>query len=133
VFKGFVGKGKDITTINFAGKSTVAVFEGPYDYLTWLAMRGLVEPDCGVIILHAVSLKARALKAIGDHGFGRVMLYLDRDAAGREATAYFRAELGNRNVVDASDTYRDFKDLNEWWVAIGAKDAASRQPGGSGE
>ena len=126
VFKGFVGKGKDITTINFADKGTVAVFEGPYDFLSWLAMRGLVEPDCGVVILHAVSLKARALKAITEHGFGRVMLYLDRDAAGREATAYFRNELGNRNVVDASDTYHDFKDINEWWVALGSEAAVTK-------
>lgn len=117
VFKGFIGKGKDISTINFTDKGTVAVFEGPYDFLSWLSMRELSEPDCGVIILHAVSLKSRALSAIIDHGFGRVLLFLDHDQAGRETSAWFKAQLGNRNVVDRSADYAGFKDVNEWRVA----------------
>ena len=119
VFKGFVGKGKDITTINFADKGTVAVFEGPYDFLSWLAMRELVEPECGVLILHSASLKKRALDTINRHGFGRVLLYLDHDQAGRETTAWFRTQLGHRNVVDRSGDYAGFKDLNERWAARG--------------
>lgn len=121
VFKGFVGKGKTISTINFADKGTVAVFEGVYDYLSWLAMRELVEPDCGVVILHSISLRERAIHAINGHGFGRVLLYLDHDRGGRDTTSYFQRELGHRNVVDRSSTYQGFKDLNEWWVALGSK------------
>ena len=126
VFKGFIGKGKDITTINFADKGTVAVFEGPFDFLSWLCLRDLVEPDCGVIILHSAALRRRGLTAITDHGFGRVALYMDRDAAGRDATAFLQRELGNRNVVDRSALYDGFKDLNEWWVALGSRDASLR-------
>lgn len=121
VFKGFVGTGKTISTINFADKGTVAVFEGVYDYLTWLAMRDLVEPDCGVVILHSTSLRERAMHAINEHGFGRVLLYLDHDRGGRETTLYFQRELGHRNVVDRSSTYLGTKDFNEWWVALGSK------------
>lgn len=116
VFKGFVGTSKDITRIGFADKSTVAVFEGAFDFLTWLAMRELEEPDCAVIVLHSTSLRRRALDAITEHGFGRIMLYLDQDQAGRDAVDFFMSELGNRNVVDCSDAYRGFKDLNEWRV-----------------
>lgn len=123
VFKGFVGTGKSISTINCADKGTAAVFEGVYDYLTWLAMRGLVEPDCGVVILHSISLRERAMHAINEHGFGRVLLYLDHDRGGRESTEYFKHELGHRNVVDRSATYQGFKDLNEWWVGLGARTA----------
>ena len=123
MFKGFVGTGKDISCIGFADKGTVAVFEGAFDYLTWLSMRELVEPDCGVVILHSVALRRRALKAITDHGFGRIVLYLDHDQGGRDTTAFFQQELGNRNIVDRSSTYQGFKDLNEWWVALGSKDA----------
>ena len=118
VFKGFIGKAKDITILNFADKGTVAVFEGPYDFLSWLAMRDLSEPDCGVVILHSVALRGRALKAITEHGYGRVALYLDRDSGGQETTAFFQRELGNRNVVDRSPLYDGFKDLNEWRVAL---------------
>ena len=121
VFKCFVGMGKTISTINFVDKGTVAVFEGVYDYLTWLAMRELAEPDCGVVILHSISLRERAMHAINEHGFGRVLLYLDRDRGGSETTEYFKHELGHRNVVDRSATYQGFKDLNEWWVALGHK------------
>lgn len=119
VFKGFVGADKDISKIAFADKGTVAVFEGPFDFLSWLCMRELVEPDCAVIILHSVALRRRALAAINEHGFGRVALYLDHDTAGRETTAFFTAQLGNRNVVDRSPGYQGFKDFNEWWIALG--------------
>jgi hypothetical protein len=116
VFKGFVGQGKDISRIIFTDRSTVAVFEGPFDFLSWLSMRELVEPDCAVIVLHSVSLKRRALAAITEHGFGRVLLYLDHDQGGRDTTAFFQSELGNRNVVDCSGSYAEFKDLNAWWI-----------------
>ncbi len=42
---------------------------------------------------------------------------------GRDTTAFFQQELGNRNIVDRSSTYHGFKDLNEWWVSLGSKDA----------
>ena len=116
LFKGFVGTGKDISTINFTDRSTVAVFEGAFDFLTWLTMRDLVEPDCAVIILHSVALRRRALTAITEHGFGRVLLFLDHDQAGHDTTAFFHAELGNRNVVDRSGDYAGFKDLNDWRI-----------------
>lgn len=121
VFKGFVGAGKTITAINFAGKGTVAIFEGVFDFLSWLDMRELVEPDCGVVILHSISLRERAMRAINEHGFGRVLLYLDHDRGGRETTEYFKHELGHRNVVDRSGAYLGFKDLAEWRVALGHK------------
>lgn len=120
VFKGFVGADKDISRIAFADKGTVAVFEGPFDFMSWLTMRELAEPDCAVIILHSVALRRRALDAINEHGFGRIALYLDHDQGGREATELFKAELGNRNVVDQSATYVGFKDLNEWRIALGS-------------
>ena len=84
-------------------------------------MRSLVEPDCSVVILHSMALRRRAVMAIAEHGFGRVHLYLDRDAAGREALAFFEQELGNRTVVDRSPLYDGFKDLNEWRVALGSR------------
>ena len=119
VFKGFVGDGKSISVLNFTDKGTVAVFEGPYDFLTWLAMRDIEEPDCGVVILHSVSLRRRAITAIREHGFGRVVLYLDHDAAGQETATTIKAEFGDRNVIDRSAGYAGFKDLNERWVARG--------------
>ena len=117
VFKGFVGTGKDISRIAFDDKGTVAVFEGVFDFLSWLATRELVEPDCGVVILHSAGLRRRALDAITAHGFGRVLLFLDHDQAGRDANRFFVEQLGNRNVVDRSVEYAGFKDLNDWWRA----------------
>jgi Toprim-like/CHC2 zinc finger len=117
LFKGFVGKGKNFSKLNFTDRGTVAVFEGAFDYLTWLTMRGLTEPDCAVIVLHSIVFKRAALDAITEQGFGRVLLFLDHDAGGRACTRYFEQELGNRNVVDRSSEYAGYKDLNEWWVA----------------
>ena len=116
VFKGFIGQGKDVSALNFADKGTVAVFEGQFDFLSWLSWRGLNEPDCGVIVLNSVALRKRAVARIREHGFGRVMLYLDRDGAGVESVKLFRVELADRNVVDGSALYDTFKDFAEWWV-----------------
>jgi hypothetical protein len=116
VFKGFIGQGKDVSALNFADKGTVAVFEGQFDFLSWLSWRGLNEPDCGVIVLNSVALRKRAVVRIREHGFGRVMLYLDRDGAGVESVKLFRVELADRNVVDGSALYDTYKDIAEWWV-----------------
>ena len=117
MFKGFVGKGKDITTINFTDKGTVAVFEGPFDFLS--------------LALHARARRARLRRHHPARGVAQAprprrpspstasaacSLFLDHDQAGRETTAFFKAQLGNRNVVDRSADYAGFKDLNEWRV-----------------
>lgn len=116
VFKGFVGSSKDVSALNFADKGTVAVFEGVFDFLSWVAHREIDEPDCGIIVLNSVAFRRRALDRITEHGFGRIALYLDRDSAGRETVDFFRDNLGNRTVVDHSALFDTFKDLNEWWV-----------------
>ena len=108
------------------------MFEGPFDFLTRMSMRAdpanadaSLELPCAVIILHSVSLRRRALAAITNHGFGRVVLFLDRDEAGRETLSWFRSALGNRNVVDRSSDYQGYKDLNAWRVAQGKRDHES--------
>lgn len=116
VFKGFIGQGKDVSALNFADKGTVAVFEGVFDFQSWLSWRGLNEPDCGVIVLNSVALRKRAVARIREHGFGRVMLYLDRDSAGFDTVKFLRDELADRNVVDGSALYDTYKDFAEWWV-----------------
>ena len=95
------------------------MFVGCFDFLSYLASRELEELDCGIIVLNSIAVRKRALSTITEHGFGRIALYLDHDQAGRETAEFFRRELGNRTVVDHSAQYAGFKDLNEWWVAVG--------------
>jgi hypothetical protein len=68
-----------VSTLNFTDTETVAVLEGPYDFLTWLTMNEIAEPACAVIILHSVALKRRALELIQEHSFSEVLLFLDND------------------------------------------------------
>jgi hypothetical protein len=117
VFKGFIGTGKDVSIHGPTDTSTIAVFEGPYDFLTWLTLHEMGEPDCAVIVLHSVALKRRALELIQARPFSEVLFFLDHDPAGQEATTFFQAGLSQMHVVDCSANYAGYKDLNEWRIA----------------
>lgn len=115
-FKGCYGS-KDITTIPAdAGSHAVALFEGFVDFLSAIAYTGRA-PEHHVIVLNSVAMRHRALAAVQRLEAPHLYLYLDHDGTGRELTAFFREQLPECEVVDASGFYADYKDLNEFWVA----------------
>lgn len=111
-FKGSTSP-KDITHIRHAGgdsgPSTVLVFEGFMDYLSYLALkRGRPVPDC--VVLNSVSNLPKAADIL--KGYGQVCCFLDNDATGKRATE----EIGRMcaKVSDKSVHYLPHKDLNEF-------------------
>ena len=115
-FKGTLGS-KGISTI--AGDSNkVLVFEGFFDFLTSVMMNdGL--PNGTIIVLNSVSLRAKAINAIRDMKTRSVELYRDRDSAGKQLLDYFRIELPDLEIVDRSDLYEGYEDLNDWFSSVG--------------
>jgi Toprim-like len=118
LFKGFVGAEKTVTVIGPATAKTAMVFEGFMDFLSLLTLRGTTEAtNTLVIILHSAALRRRAADIIKERGIETLMLYLDHDDAGRASTDFFRRETACNSLIDASEMYKDYKDLNAWLMA----------------
>ena len=111
-----------VTTIDIHGDFTdrpssgiVTVFEGFFDFLSWLACHNLVVPTTDVLVMNSVANLARGLTYLRLHR--QVICFLDRDEAGRKALEDLRTALPGFDVKDGSGIYDGYKDLNEWWVA----------------
>ena len=114
-----------ITTIDTAGtfsdrptSATVTVFEGFFDFLSWLAKDKRELPATDVCVLNSVSNLGRAFPYLKAHG--TIICYLDNDEAGRTALDSLREQkkiLGKPVIIDGSLLFSGYKDINEWWVA----------------
>lgn len=117
-FKGFVGIGKSISTLNMEGNESVLVFEGFLDFLSYASYCGDQPQEDGVLILHSTALKRQAIKAIKDNQIKSVKLYLDHDEVGCACKDFFKKVLVDVDVNDCSNLYAQHNDLNEWYVAL---------------
>ncbi len=114
-----------ITTIDTAGafsdrptSATVTVFEGFFDFLSWLAKDKREIPTTDVCVLNSVSNLGRSIPYLKAHG--TIICCLDNDEAGRTALDSLREQkkiLGNPVIIDGSLLFSGYKDINEWWVA----------------
>jgi hypothetical protein len=104
-FKGCIGH-KAISFIQGSDKR-VAVFEGFFNYLSWLT-----ENPTGidsVIILNSLSLLNAGISKA--RGFGTISLYFDNDPSGKEAVLSFTKAFPA--AIDCSGTYAGYNDYNE--------------------
>lgn len=104
-FKGCLGH-KAISFIPGHEKN-LAVFEGYFNYLSWLQEHP--EASESILVLNSVALLARGI----DRGkaFSSIELYLDNDAAGKSATKEFIRALPYAR--DKSHLYEAYNDYNE--------------------
>ena len=107
---------KDISVIaeDDARNATYVVFEGFFNLLSYaeiMALKGKTMPN--VIVLNSVSIWQRAANYLRRHNItGRIMLCLDNDAAGEEATKRLIRALGN--AIDVrKQTLGEYNDLND--------------------
>lgn len=91
-----------------AGHPVVEVFEGFFDFLSWLVLQGRPLPLCDVCVLNSTVNVGRAISFIQNHD--DISCWLDNDRAGMEATWKIReacptavdhlSELGGLNDVN---------------------------------
>jgi hypothetical protein len=112
-FKGTIGR-KDLSIIP-GPTHRVFVFEGMFDYLTALSLRG-GELDGTAIVLNSVATQQKAVDEIRKLGATVVELYRDHDDAGQSLLAFMKEQLPDLTVVDWADLYVGHNDLNEWHV-----------------
>lgn len=105
-FKASIGN-KDISII--PGKEDhLAVFEGFFDFLSWLTLTKK-ENLPTVMVLNSVSLVKRATDRMCE--FNKIDLYLDNDEVGKKCTSIIKASYPYAN--DRADVYAGYKDYNE--------------------
>jgi hypothetical protein len=91
------------------GSSRLILFEGFFDFLSWLVLREITRPDHDVLVLNSLAFARREGQRAD--GYGRIDAYLDNDPAGREALQYFP------QATDYGGMLAPRKDLNEWLAA----------------
>ena len=111
-FKGILEGGeKDITTIKGSNEN-LFVFEGMFDFLSFLSLQEKCIKNNNYMILNSLVLLDKLKEQIND--YKQIFLYLDQDRAGKEGTAELLE--CNKNIHDKSGFYKGFKDLNDYLI-----------------
>lgn len=101
---------KDITCLSYDA-SSVQVFEGFMDFLSYMTLHPYQEPwSTDFVVLNGAGLFDRALPFLLQ--YEKVHLWLDRDVTGLAYRDY--ALSRGKQFVDESSFYEKFKDLNDW-------------------
>lgn len=101
---------KDVTFIEKGGNE-IAVFEGFFDFLTYMNIENKRNSSSDYLILNSTAMLYKAEKKL--NGYNKISLFLDNDSNGEMTTE--KMIIKYENVEDCSLIYRDFKDLNEWF------------------
>ena len=111
--KGFLGDEKTITTFNVREGSNVAVFEGMFDFLSYLADHNFTELKSTVLIINSTALKEKAKQFLLSQNFKKAYFFLDNDSSGKAVFKFLTDGLPYQSV-DKSGIYADFNDYNEY-------------------
>ena len=116
-FKCAIGN-KDITVIvGTQNSNTVLIFEGMFDFLSYLEYEKTIKPKDDVIVLNSVAIWERGVEWVKSKaGIEEIHLYLDNDKAGVETVERIRnCGVIGIEIIDKSSLYKRFKDFGEWW------------------
>ena len=105
---------KDITLIKneLNLKNEICVFEGFFDFLTYLNLPNVQISNSDYLILNSTAMFFKAEKQLTQ--YDKIVLFLDNDLSGSILAEKIVDKY--ENVEDCSILYEDFKDLNEWLV-----------------
>jgi hypothetical protein len=104
---------KDITLIENGAKN-LAVFEGFFNFLSYLTLQGKQEVNLtNFLILNSASFFEKSLPRMSE--YNRVHLYLDNDRTGQNCS---QKALGidREKFIDERKFYQKHKDLNDWLI-----------------
>lgn len=104
---------KDITLITNDQKhyQDVVVFEGFFDFLTYMTINTLLQETSDFLILNSTAMLFKIENKLKD--YNRISLFLDNDANGKRVKDMMRSKYSN--IEDCSLLYLNHKDLNEWY------------------
>ena len=100
---------KEITSFR-NGKESCLVFEGFWDFLSYLTLQKIEKTRHNVAVLNSVANVQKAMDFLKSHK--EVYTYLDNDDAGRKATELIQSI--HTTVYNRSTNYTEYKDLNDY-------------------
>ncbi len=117
-FKTAIGA-KAPSTVTSKVHTSIMLFEGFWDYLSYLEMSGNTNPDYQIIVLNSLSFAqevARDLAKRNDQ-ITNVILFLDNDTAGEKAVHQIAEIIEPTGITTGTmnHLYEGFKDLNDYW------------------
>ena len=106
---------KDVTFIKNLDnlKYEVCVFEGYFDFLTYLNLPNAQNSNSDYLILNSTAMFFKVEEELIE--YHKIVLFLDNDLNGKNLTEKIINMYAN--VEDCSMLYCDFKDLNEWYLS----------------
>jgi DNA primase len=105
---------KDITTFNYY-QHTLSIFEGFFDFLSFLELYNSKKPKHDTIILNSLSFINKILPKLNH--YKTINSYLDNDQAGKKALMQISRE--HKKVQDMSRIiYPNHKDFNDYLKSI---------------
>ncbi|KAA6335622.1 DNA primase [termite gut metagenome] len=107
-FKGCISP-KDITTVR-NNRDTCLIFEGFWDFLSYLTLQDIRQTKHDAVILNSVTNVSKAMDFIKMHK--DIYTYLDNDEAGEKATQLIHSTCST--VYNRSTQYTKYKDLNDY-------------------
>lgn len=105
---------KDVTFIKNLDnvKKEICIFEGYFDFLTYLNLANVQTSNSDYLILNSITMFFKVEEELRQ--YCKIVLFLDNDLNGKNLTEKIIREY--EFVEDCSMLYRDFKDLNEWYL-----------------
>lgn len=96
------------------GSTSVCVFEGFFDMLSFIQLNMGLYENYDLLILNSLALINNAIEIL--KGYKKINLYLDNDDSGKGATQRILG-LNLTLTIDHSNEYSNYKDLNELIIA----------------
>ena len=108
-----IGK-KDITLVE-NHSSSLKVFEGFFDYLSFLQISDDESQNISdYLILNSAVLIVKNVNILNQ--YEKIELYLDHDITGDKYTNFIRERFPD--AIDCRAIFKDYKDINEWILSI---------------
>ena len=105
---------KDVTFIKNLnnGKKEICIFEGFFDYLTYLNLPNVQNLNCDYLILNSTAMFFKVEEELKT--YRKIVLFLDNDLSGKNLAKKIIEKY--KNVEDCSVLYRNCNDLNDWFT-----------------
>jgi hypothetical protein len=101
------------TTFFDQGAEDIEVFEGFFDFLSFLAIYPNQQPLTNFLVLNSLAFFEKSRPVM--EKYREIHLYLDRDDPGIKCAQ--QALQFSKQYKDCSHLYRNSKDLNKWLCA----------------
>ena len=128
-FKTMIGP-KDLSIIkDVQPNANIHIFEGVFDFLSWLVLNKTEQPKEDVMVLNSTSLYLKAANYIRAGKYTSVTLWQDNDAGGEKLIKALLHELHTDkiSISSMSHIYQGFNDLYQFLCSPNLSFVAKRE------